>query len=464
MGLGKGDHGAKRFLNEKYPEVFTRFKDDYAALRRIGLCPDETAYIVDMNTVLMGTPQNVQSWIEYHDFFRLMILRNLKLANLLILNFDEPDHVPDTKWEEQERRDKVRKPSTSGDPFVPTDDRFDRETLHSLSRCSPLKYNRETRLRFIDELVSSLLLYFSDQPIVFDGVDPRGAARPFDAPREPRVVSTNAAYVSICERTHDADIGESDIKMAVNEEAVRAAIRTDHPLVRNILAIVSRTVDSDHLAVSFLHHARMHVTGTPVDVQSWLSVRETGQYASEQLARCTAQLGDPPLPPNPWSNKPEVGIAFVEIGGLHNRLMEELFGPNWREVDPAHRHQVARIFVAAWALAGCDFVKTVVRFDKIFNAFVHTVRTHGDTLDVGASGRWLSPSDAVRPVAILRWVLNQTTTTTASASSRARKVHVDPSTLLRAVWVSEYWNSNAEGPPADIVSWGFTPKPVGSPP
>ena len=481
MGLGSGrlaNRAAKRTLCTQHRAAMYRAETIAEGLYELQSDPKTTAIITDGNCAFMGTHQGVLSLDDYKRELLRIMRRDLGTCCLLIINLDDPDYVPAAKGDEQRRRDTRGGAAKTPPSGIPMTDAYGLEMLEGLESCRPIANLRAARYRMMDEVFGFVLGVLTKdieeavargetrKVVVIDGTDPLGASRPHDVPRRPTIVGSDERVAELFARPNNAPIGEGDLKMRVNEEALRRAIDADE--LDALEKIVAVTVDTDHLAVSFLHHVE-RLCGDLADgnAVSWIAMNEQGEFAATELATWRGRCGLPPPRQSPYSSNQPSGVLFVEVGKLHNRIMKDLYGAKWRQISPEDRAATARAFVATWALAGCDFVAGIAHFDVLYDSFCRVLGASGATVS-GSRDVWRRMADAEPMMGLVRTSVAQCGETPASSSvassssgsksrKRARPVKEDglDQKIRRSLWTAAYWCADAQGPPQNLAAWGF---------
>lgn len=466
MGLKGGEHGGKRTLCQRFPNATYRAIDEQSGLSDLNLEPDSVISLCDGNVMFMGTHGGIQTLQDYVDEMARILRRQLRAARVVCICFDDPTEVPHAKIDEQRKRDNGFKSISLN---VPVNDDYSLNDLQDLSTCRQVTLQRNARYRMLDEVFSRAFVQVQAElnasiesnnglqarQLVLDSIDMRGASRPISEPRNPSVIGTDEEVTKLICR-EGRMLGEADIKLRINEQAIRKAL--EGGAFNSVRALVTRTVDTDNWAISFLHHTERIAdtsVGTANSVRSYICCAEQGKFAAEELQKERERCQLLPLPDSNWSSRPSPGVLFVDVGKMHNLIMRELWGREWRtDSTPNARLEVARIFVGAWVLGGCDYTAILVPFDKLFSQFVDEFQNRPQCLQIA---RNIAQSDTLQSV----W-------TTTSEAEQARVVLYHMISLLgmnhkptlrytveRALWTVSYWSASDAGPPSNLEEWGF---------
>lgn len=445
MGFASSDRGLKRCIVKTYPEVTYRAESTGQALDQLGASRDKTVAIIDGNCALLGVHSDVCTFEEYVTSFAATIRRAMTYAHVIILCTDNPNEVPPTKRATQKVRDAKLTPSESA--F--TNDAYTRESLEQCSSCRPLVINRVTRYRLFDELLVRVVRLFSQEAVlvaqmgetpailVVDEADPRGATRPFDEPRRPQLLGTSVAaieWVGLSRIAH----GEADVKLRAVEWAVRHAIAQNRVNAETIAVI---TIDTDSIAIAFDQHATRMTSEhlATEDVATVICMKEQGTFAKEQLSIY-----------QPDAKTDSAGVLLIDVGALHDNIMDYVLGDNWKAISALSRRAVSQRFVATCALSGCDFVQHIAHYDVLFSAFSQAMKTATPSLDLKC---WSTSAEACElAIPFLRQVLTMVATQSTRKRKKSAVDEIDRA-LFNAAWVAVYWSDLPL--PRDYSAWLF---------
>ena len=398
MGFQSGPHGIKRQVTEgPGTQHGHRAASLEQALLELGLLPDQTCVIIDSDIIFMGGSDSIGNWERWADMLALCVLAKLRGASVVVFCFDNPAKVPHEKAATQQKRSaqakKRRLDESSSDPPFPTTDDYDNgtgappvEVLASFANCRPLVQERGTRRRLMDQVVMRVVeLLRENNPdhdsmqLIFDGIDPRGGARPVGEERQPSRIYLSSKLRDIVEPffadqptpptqptqpTQLLDVGESDLKLSVMEDAIRA-VNGDGGL--NVRYILRDTRDTDEIAIMLCDVARRRDRRSrqgakAIDdgiVHSYLVSRETGKFAREQLEHTNqmrVDAGSPPhlceLPGHPN----DAGVLLLDMEGVQACIEKSM---REHSVDVSRQTPWTNFLVAAWTLTGTDYSPSV---------------------------------------------------------------------------------------------------------
>jgi hypothetical protein len=504
MGLKSGENGVKSTLVNKFPNAFKRFsscaeardaifknvapdmappsggaesEDAPRALREYqDACRARTALLLDGNVIMRGVPESARSFAAFCAVVYASLRDALRAASLVVVCFDEPEHLTWAKREEQQRRDNVaarRVVQCSDDvasmaeaaaPFAR--DAFTCEDLDALDDVRFLVDARATRLRFFDAVSARTFARAAaamresenngqdSGTLVFDGADPRGAARGPGEARRAEMFGTHEGVVSELRRGRKHPVGEGDMKLQLLDALVRElATTTEH--WSDYSLIVTCTIDTDAFATALLDVARRRRQGDLAiavkgAVHSVLAMRERVQPARRRVdsdAKSTYLVCD---------------VQLLE-GLLQQHLWEKT---TWlsRDARPLLLQRAMIALVASAALCGCDFTAGGLkgsRFDHFMEALPEFIsqqaRDRGDAAMAELSGI-LVDNDATMHTAcdLLKDLCAHTGDAMARKpryGSQSRSVASPPPDMLsRAIWTCAYWAHNER---KASESWGF---------
>jgi hypothetical protein len=470
MGLKGGKTGVKAILQDGVPTAFRRssslveirndvlLHDDAETLSR----HNQTAVLVDGNVLMMAVPEVMATFYQYVQQVFEYIEAARRAACLVVVVFDEPEHLTGAKHDEQMRRDAARKKrkvvACSSDLEVPElSPTFALEELLALGSVHHVKDNRKTRTRFFDAVIRSVFDRFKTMradadaagsnnhgTVVFDGIDMRACERSAHEPRQPFVIGTTELGDAF---ERDVPIGEGDIKLVAVETRLRQLAAVDDRLCRIRLVLVS-TVDTDSLMTMLLDQRSARRVHGNADgrIQSVLCMREPARRprnaSSPQEARASCFLC--------------CDVALLEEG-----VQRHLWNKSSSTSSPTRTAlQGAMIaFCCAAAACGCDFTGLPgSRFDHFWEALPSYISS---CIDIDRRFGPLLGDDgkAARSVAHSLKDLCVTTASHVVQKPRYKRQAAlleDPpeSLLKRSVWTVAYWSQREHV--AD-VSWGFEP-------
>jgi hypothetical protein len=244
MGLKSGETGPKgvfkKFCTEdgERASTFRRFNTLPDVARGVlHLQPDgqrratergEAVVLLDGNVLMMSVPEAVNTIDGFVDIIYGYVRGGgVATARLVVVAFDEPEHLTVAKKEEQARRDAARRQhavTCSFDVLPPVlGPHFTRAELDACGDISSLKTDRALKTRLYDEVIRRVcerlkenMAHFEQKghdpgSFVVDGADPRGCEIPPGERRVPTLYATDEATANALAR--ERSIGEGDIKL-----------------------------------------------------------------------------------------------------------------------------------------------------------------------------------------------------------------------------------------------------------
>ena len=457
MGLGGGPNGAKAVFKERFASAFREFDSLVQARECVGTARAQTLVVVDGNVLVMQVPASVDTFAGYVAVLTNALHNAIAAGEHVVVVFDEPEHLTRAKQEEQARRDARRYPQTplcSDDvaPPCPRNDDYDAEQLMAEHTNIKLLMNhRLARPRFYDALCAAVLdrltSAFSAQAcawtLTFDGVDPRGADRPFDKRRVPAVLSTHPdVWESLLRRTDP--IGEGDLKLTdVCHRVYRA--RATHPDARvaQVRLNMLSTVDTDSFMIELIAQSRREGRADPSQNElTLLCLREPGKKRGhEGTAAATA-----------------AHYTCVDVEEFHDGVMAYLFGSrSLRPEIEARKPLAALLLAASIALCGCDFVQVPgMRADRVLPIVREIARNRPDLLalmagvQTGDALPTAGAADAIR--AVVEDYVSSITGVPRLKKAVAHASACSQLQLLRACWTTAYWSTREF---KNVYDWGF---------
>jgi hypothetical protein len=440
MGLkATGDHGVKAIVKN----VFSKACRSYTSLgdvrKAVGAERSKTSICLDGNVMLMQVPNSASTFDGYVTIVTNAIKTALGSAALVIIVFDEPEHLSVAKAEEQRRRDQARNKtvvlSSEDIKTHPTNDDYTAEDLHKLVDCQPIVRCRPARQRFFDEVCRQVLLKlrktietWADQGhdcvVLFDGIDPLGAQRPFHQPRNPQIFGSDSEVAAMFQR--DSPTGEGDLKLSLVEQRVKDLVLDDQLEADLHMSV---TIDTDSIAISLMDAARRNCEPIPVQqVQGCLCMRERAtkrDLEDDEDARAT--------------------YFTVDYAHLYELIHKKLWGLA-RNPTPLQQRKATALMCAGWSLCGCDFVALPgMNADLVLSVLPSLLKTAPDLLDLmehtwsGDRAATLSTTKTLRRlVRLCVGELEERPRTRKATLEKMR--NYDEGVLQRAAWVSSYWN------------------------
>lgn len=246
MGLAsKANVGVKAQLRSRFPQAFKSFDSLVDARNAASAGREQAIAVLDGNVAMLSVPQAVRTYDAFVGILMNSIRQAVATSYITVVVFDEPDSLTKAKIQEQMKRDHSRASTSvacSQDLVrVPTTDSYSRKDIEAADDVQALVRHRPTRQRFIDEVAMDVLKKVTAQidrwnasghtggHLLFDGIDPRGADRPFSEKRDPQVVGSSDEAVAAFRR--ETKIGEG----------VRAPTPSPSPGPSHPLSRVDRT-------------------------------------------------------------------------------------------------------------------------------------------------------------------------------------------------------------------------------
>ena len=290
MGLKSGPGGVKATLTAAVPAAFRRFDSLLAARNEVfdgrPQEPDhdarrrETAIVLDGNVLMMNVPESLATFSAFADQFYRFVRAAQLASELVVVVFDEPEHLTRAKRAEQLRRDAARtqrrvlhdaeaargtdaellaqlsRPDASPSEFTA-------ENLSRLSSVHALKNgtSRSAKAKLFDSVVRHVYERLMNMrmaseargetnhgTVVFDGIDMRAWERSDGERRHAFVAGTSELADRCFER--DVPVGEGDMKLVHVEQRLRTLKDTDDRVSDLTLVLVS-TIDTDSFLTMF---------------------------------------------------------------------------------------------------------------------------------------------------------------------------------------------------------------------
>ena len=451
MGLASaGENGVKALMKSRYRAAGRTYTTLGDVRKAVKVERTAVAAALDGNVLMMQVPQNAATFAAYTGIVTNAIRAAMGSAGVTVVVFDDPAHMTNAKREEQARRDTQRKktePMCSVDivPY-PTSDSYGVPELTATTDCHAIVKCRASRQRFFDETGRMVLLNLkksianwaqegAQSVVLFDGLDPRGALRPFGEPRVAQIFGSCDATAALFQR--EQPMGEGDLKLAWVEQRVRELTAQGKLPTKLHMTI---TIDTDSIAIELMEQARRNCE--PLGGQDVMGVLCMRERSPKRDA---------------WEDDP--GAVYWAVD--YNNLLELIVKDMWKvpPAAPAQRMGIA-LMCAGWALAGCDFCKVAgLRADMVMDALPGYLNTAKELTPLMANS-WSGDRDAAKNIepALRRLVMlcagnyaDQPRSRKATAENMRQH---DRLALLRAAWVTAYW-SNVEFC-GDLSDFGFT--------
>lgn len=444
MGLKGTQNGVKAQLRLRYKQAFREFESLVDA-RDASLATREEAFCcLDGNVVFMSVGQSVRTLDGYIAVITTILKKAIATSAVTAVVFDEPECLTKAKQQEQQKRDAARQ-STSvvcssdlgGD--APGDDNYQTQYMEKAADVQPLVHNRNTRLRFFDEVSMRVLQNLKSQierwkqsgfvggHIVFDGIDPRGGDRPLGHARQPAMISSCEEIAALFSR--DIQIGEGDLKLADLGRRVRNLCMQDDPFFNKTKLCLCTTIDTDSFAIELIEEAKRikEPNKDKKPFNSLLCMRERARKRG-------------------MDDDKEAVYLCCDITLLHALLQQSMWGMS-RSPSADDRHAAMTLMCAGWGLCGCDFVELKgLRSDVVFDSMPIVVKTNPDAIEE-MKLTWSGKREDVEKLQSPIRALAITCASKLGDLPRIKKDCIpgvrspDDTILKRTAWLACYWNS-----------------------
>jgi len=475
MGLACGPHGIKAWTKQTFPNCLRDFPTLASCVQATGHQTKQVVAIMDGNVLVNQLPMSVTTFDGYVTVFSGFLRQAFQAADTVFVVWDEPRKVTRAKLEEQRKRDQARRKSV---PLMSTDlaaalspdtDNFGIDVIEA---CNPhsLLANRAARPRFWDALCKRSMGLMSEKPmaskvLLFDGIDCRGADRPYDEKREPGMFSNEDRIETLMERPPTHPFGEGDLKMTDLESELQDLRNTGRAFTDVELVLIC-TVDTDSIAIELMQEAvKVAAAAASQDQESDAGKHLKTLLCFRETSRKRKEGDDEPTH--------SVSMhACIDLQILYNEISAEL------EIDAGlGRHAIA-LLAAGWALCGCDFVHLKgIRSDVVWSSMKLLCKREKSTLERMDSIYSLSSTDDDDAVSHGRRLITGAVSRLAElctdelsemprmqrACASAREalgplskfavVGQPPCTeVLKAAWTTLYWSGLER---TDLTEWGF---------
>jgi len=452
MGLKSGDNGCKAVFQTQFASAFLACPrlDDVREL--VGVARSETLAILDGNVMVKGMPQSATTFREYVQILVAQTAPAIEAAAHVVVVFDEPRAMTRAKLETQKSRDAK---STAQTPVCSEElvacirtDEFTEEMLHA-DGCNVrmLMNHRAARPRFYDALCAAILAHFVENTsgdaawsLTFDGVDPRGFAREFNAPRTAGILSSDDAFWRpLLHR--ETPIGEGDLKLTDVAQRVHDAAKHESTPVHGVVLNLLVTIDTDSLVIELLKQQE-RLARTDESDRNELTIVCLKEHARRRK-------GDDFVTPSRF--------LCCNAARFHSNVADYLAPA--RSED---RNAAVALLVAACACCGCDFLEVKgARADLMLPVVKDIVRRHPEVLrDMALI---FDEDEAVvrEAKSAINTVLKAYADDIAN-KPRMKRSHASASNycdaqVLRALWTVSYWYGREF---LDCADWGFASESV----
>lgn len=418
-----------------------------------------TAIFVDGNVLMMSVPESVGEIGAFADIIYKYVRDAMRTGSLVVVAFDEPQHLTQAKKEEQARRDAQRQSRTitsSADmnPVVPLGHDFTREQVEALPDVHILKADRKCRVRLYDDVIrrvyeraSSVMKQWKENGhdcgcLILDGVEIRGADRPAGEPRAVGMVGTDPEVLADFQR--ETPIGEGDIKLIALENRLRELVSTKPSYEHYRLAVTS-TTDTDSFMTMLIDTAKRRINPYAGALHSLFCMRELPSKRDRE-----------------WDEQAKATFLCCDIALLEANIQRHLWSSTNAQPTPDQMLAAMLAVCSAAAISGCDFTLDGLkgaRFDHFWESMPEFVAQEPQAL-----ARFNSALDRQEAVAKdacqgLYRVCVQASNHMCSKpryKKQAESVNTVPDNMLRrAIWATAYW-AQREFPATP--EWGFLPQ------
>ena len=457
MGLHGGKTGAKAHFLEKFPGAFREVARLRGVREILGAKRSQTLAVLDGNVMMNAMPAAVDTFCGYVSLLSQQLEEAVQAAAHVVVVFDEPATITSAKRDEQRRRDaqrQARVPVCSEDLVATiTNDNYTMEDLRS-DGCNVklLMEFRKARPRLYDAVCVALMQRFRASmsgdgawSLTFDGVDARGADRPFGAPREVGVLSSDQAFWGPL-LTRAVRIGEGDIKLADVTQRVHDAARVEGTPVHGVLLNLVVTIDTDSFAIELLQQDRR-------------ARRPDAEDRDELTVLCLKERA-----------RKRAGDDFVtnahylccDMALFREGVLGYFYGTKSLSKGVAAQQPAALALLAvALALCGCDFVELKgMRFDKALPVVRGIVREQPHRMQPLANvGALAATTDGLRDAISTVDLLIDRYADALEDAPRMKRSLASLSQgrcnaqVLRALWTCAYWHQHEF---RECAQWGFS--------
>ena len=450
MGLHGGKTGAKALFLEKFGSAFQDVKRLTDVRELAGARRSQTLAVLDGNVMMNAMPSSVDTFRGYVSLLSHQLEEAVQAAAHVVVVFDEPAAMTTAKRDEQRRRDaqrQARVPVCSEDLMATiTNDNYTLSDLQS-NGCNVklLMEFRKARPRLYDAVCVALMQHFrasmtgGEWSLTFDGVDARGADRPFGAPREVGALSSDQAFWGPL-LAREVRIGEGDLKLTDVTQRVHDASRVEGTPVEGVLLNLVVTIDTDSFAIELLQQDRRSRRKDPADRDELtiLCLKE----------RARKRAGDDHV----------TGAYYTccDMQLFHGLVLDYFYGT--KSMSPclaALQPGALALLAVALALCGCDFVELKgMRADLALPVVRDVVRKHSPRLRALANVDNVPPGGAA--AALVEFLVDQYAAS-LEGKPRMQKARASASNwcdaqILRALWTCAYWHQHEF---KDCAQWGF---------
>lgn len=440
MGLKSRDRfGIKRALIEKYGDVW-QWYDSLESLVG-GQCSarTEVVHIIDGNVMMFGAPSVVRTLFEYEEYLFERLIPYMESCALLIVCFDEPEHVPLAKFACQRKRDKSRvvpemtvSRELEATMLAPSEEECTRERMEQLLDCRVLLADRSVRMRFIDEICTRVfgdLMQYNEarlelgQPqtvVLFDGFDHLGTERPPSTSRDTRIYCTDVSMYESLE--YELSLGEADIKLNAYDQQVRK--------LGQFRIVALHTIDTDSIPISLLQQTkRLHERG--------------GGEEPTRTLLCLRERGN-------------THLRCLDV----QRLCQAMMFQCANTVYPFDPREAMFAIACTWALGGCDFIlpgfEMGTRPGVLFESMLLFLKDRG-TQHFRYAHPNVPPEERLHLVTSLQLfakIACENPQPEGTAQHNKRVQNCTDDTIRKAIWTASYWRDiDFASKCCNVITW-----------
>ena len=453
MGLHGGKTGAKALFLEKFGSAFQDVKRLTDVRELAGARRSQTLAVLDGNVMMNAMPSSVDTFRGYVSLLSHQLEEAVQAAAHVVVVFDEPAAMTTAKRDEQRRRDaqrQARVPVCSEDLMATiTNDNYTLEDLQS-DGCNVklLMEFRRARPRLYDAVCVALMQHFCASmsggawSLTFDGVDPRGADRPFGAPREVGALSSDQAFWGPL-LTREVRIGEGDLKLTDVTQRVHDASRVEGTPVHGVLLNLVTTIDTDSFVIELLQQNRRERRAEEADRD------ELTVLCLKERAR--KRRGDDFVT--------DAHYTCCDMQAFHELVLDYFYGTRHLAAEmKAQQPAALALLAAALAFCGCDFVEVKgYRFDLALPIVRQMARTRPKDLNAMARLFETERFGKIQALTALQTFILDYCKSLEDVP-RMKKVKENASSLCekqlyRVLWTCSYWHQMEL---KNCAQWGFS--------
>lgn len=462
MGLAchANGRGAKASLQSSFPTAFTRAEGLAAARETMHVQREQVAVIADGNVMLRQIPSSATKMRDFVFFFFRMTWGLVSAGERVVIAFDEAEHTTRAKVEEQSRRDSTRTARHVAPQVAELTDEFDAAFLEDFANVALIMDNRVARSRFIDEVAKQVnarvqaetakfFLRGTVLKLAWDGIDMRGADRPYGSARVAQFHG-DASLLVVIQR--ERPLGEGDLKMQDIAYRVHRSAQEGGECA-DVRLVLHSTIDTDAFPICLLNEDRLNrefpLNRTTRDVVAFKEMAPRKRKDAEEDGGGGGAAAE------------DKRFLLCDVSTLYNCIVRAAFPRRdpILAVSPADRRRLFALFALSAAVSGCDFlvVKGANFEDTLQGAFrmirnnTSTVALLDDMVD-GDEGTLLNMTPLVKELLEHTSAVLSERPRMGKASQSVREAH--PEALRRAVFCASYWSGNEQ---KNTSAFGFVP-------